>query len=127
MPDTIISFTTIEYPNQEPSGCISAVNVACAITSWPNSFPPPDMLVSIAGNPNLPESIGLLVSLKAIEPVFFPSIFFSIFAVYQVAIKSEIKTTLILRLLLPLLRLLQYNGNIMVTIGVTLRNSSHQR
>ena len=47
--------------------------------------------------------------------------------VYLVAIESEIETTLNLKLLLPLLRLLQYNDNIIVIIGVTLRNSSHHK
>ena len=49
------------------------------------------------------------------------------FAVYLVANESEIETTLNLKLLLPLLRLLQYNDNIIVIIGVTLRNSSQHR
>ena len=60
--------------------------------------------------------------------ITYPSAnFFSIFAVYLVAIESEIKTTLNLKLLLPLLRLLQYNDNIIVIIDVTLRWSAHHK
>jgi hypothetical protein len=65
-----------QSPNHEPSGRISALNVACAITSWPNIFPPPTVLVSIAGNPYFPDGIALLVSLKVIDPAFSPSIFY---------------------------------------------------
>jgi hypothetical protein len=35
------------------------------------------LLVSIAGNPYVPESIGLLVSFKVIDPALLPIIFIS--------------------------------------------------